>query len=320
MRLLISYYWFKDFPIGSFMREKLPELPDIFADSGAYSAYRFGKVLDVEAYADWLHQWKPYFCTYANLDIKGDLTGSMRNLARLEARGLHPLPVFHGGEPMEYLKELCGSYDYIGLGGIAGASVSNKHDMMYRFMTKCFETAGSKVGFHCFGMSNLRTLRMFPWKSVDATSWGSAYRYGQYKIFNPRSSSLVVLTQGRKDQWFKWSGLVRSYGFDPMEFADRKNHNLDRIVAFAAISFGRIEQWISGVHGKRVKLYLAEASDNHLPRAARALYERGMMAYGDPYEEREARRRVGGYVPPPPLRVPEDQRAARFAAALEDVS
>ena len=102
-KFLISYYYFKTRKVEELAARWQPL--QLFADSGAFSAWSLGGQIDVHEYADWLHKYKHLFAVYANLDVKGDIDASLRNQQILEEKGLHPLPVFHRYEPWSVLEE-----------------------------------------------------------------------------------------------------------------------------------------------------------------------------------------------------------------------
>ena len=97
MNILISFFYFKKVDLNVMLgNDCFIEPPDLFADSGAFSAYSLNKPIDIEAYADWLFQWLPRFSLYANLDDKHSWKNGLKNLRKLEDKGLTPLPVYHG--------------------------------------------------------------------------------------------------------------------------------------------------------------------------------------------------------------------------------
>ena len=69
-------------------------------------------------YMAWLRRWAHLFTTYVNLDVIGDAAGTLVNQQRMEDAGLAPVPVFHAGEPWEYLATYCERYPYVALGGM----------------------------------------------------------------------------------------------------------------------------------------------------------------------------------------------------------
>lgn len=52
-KFLLSYHYFKSEDLDALV-EQMPVRPMLFADSGAYSAYSQGAVIDIKEYAAWL--------------------------------------------------------------------------------------------------------------------------------------------------------------------------------------------------------------------------------------------------------------------------
>ena len=79
---------------------------ELFLDSGAFSAWSQGKEINIEDYIQFIKEHKDVIDVYANLDVIGDAEATWRNQLRMEKAGLNPLPVFHYGEDISWLKNL----------------------------------------------------------------------------------------------------------------------------------------------------------------------------------------------------------------------
>ena len=69
-------------------------IPEIFLDSGAFSAFTGKANITVESYSLWLQmnlEKYPQIKVYAALDAIGDSIGTQKNLEYMEAQGLEPL-------------------------------------------------------------------------------------------------------------------------------------------------------------------------------------------------------------------------------------
>jgi len=206
-RLLVSYFYFADEGALDFL-DGFDDV-DVFADSGAFSAFNTGKPLDVAQYADWLLEHKRRFAVYANLDVKGDLDASLRNQAYLERQGLRPIPVFHAGEPWSVFNDMMKDYGYIALGGVAGALATS--EAIFKWLIKCFKLArDNDVVFHGFGMTTWLWLKSLPWYSVDSSSWGAGFRYGNVRMFDPVKAKFIGVRLGNAKQNGASAGLIRA--------------------------------------------------------------------------------------------------------------
>lgn len=137
----------------------------IMLDSGAFSAYRSGRRIDILHYCDFISSNLDRIDHYVNLDVIGDAEASMANLQFMESRGLSPMPVFHHGEDFDVLRRLRDSYPYIGLGGM----VPRSRPRMFEWLTTIFERFPHK--YHGFGVGDVSLIKAFPFHSVDNTTW-----------------------------------------------------------------------------------------------------------------------------------------------------
>lgn len=247
---LMSYFYFKD----NDMEQVLTRIfdthlgVDLFADSGAFSAHSQNQPLSVQQYADWLHKWKHLFTVYANLDVKGDVDAGLKNQAYLEAQGLRPLPVFHGGEPLSVLSDMITDYPYIALGGLAGETRSGSREM-WAFVIKCFKMAQGKSVFHGFGMTNWQLMSALPWYSCDSSSWGQGFRYGAVPLFSPQRGRFLKVQIGSHATAKENARLIRSYGMNPLDFADRTRYHASKAAMLAAASYCAASDYLTKRHG-----------------------------------------------------------------------
>lgn len=58
---------------------------------------------NIDEYIAYIKENQAYVDVYCNLDVIGDPVRTWENQRYMERQGLKPLPVYHGGEPREYL-------------------------------------------------------------------------------------------------------------------------------------------------------------------------------------------------------------------------
>jgi hypothetical protein len=170
---------------------------NLFLDSGAYSAWSKGVTIDIDEYISFIKKNIKYITVYANLDVIGDPEATYRNQKYMESKGLRPLPVFHSTlEPYSWLKKYIDEeYEYIGLGGMAGGSISKKDivpildEVFEKYI--CDKDGMPKVKVHGFGMTSLELLLKYPWYSVDSTSWVMTGRFGSVMVPRFRNGKYV---------------------------------------------------------------------------------------------------------------------------------
>lgn len=170
--ILMSYY--RVGKSGTFAR--MIEGKNLMLDSGAFSAFTKNAKINIYSYMHFIRRFSKHIITYVNLDVIGDPKATLVNQKLMEKEGFHPLPVWHGNEDWQILKDYCSSYDYVGIGGIAGVS---EHHSRKRLLDKIFfEFTGKK--FHLFGVTSFPILKGYPFYSVDSTSWNASMRYGRH--------------------------------------------------------------------------------------------------------------------------------------------
>lgn len=249
LRILLSYHYYKDVDLDAlFAKYFTPPYPDVFGDSGAFSAFTQGVTIDLRDYAAWLKRWRHLFFVYANLDVIGDPDGTRTNQERLEGVGLTPIPVFHTGENWSYLDHYLDHYAYIALGGMV--PYMRFPNRIMPWIVQAFKRANGCAVFHGFGATAWRVIRDLPWYSVDSSSWSKGFRYGEVPIFDAHRGTFVKLGLGDRAAWTKHRDLVRSLGFNPNDFADREKNDRAKIGAISASSYMRAEQWLRQRHGE----------------------------------------------------------------------
>lgn len=211
--------------------------PEILLDSGAYTAWRTGKPIAIEKYADFIHQYKAGIGAYMNLDqiIPGDkekaAAVSLRNLHYLRSRMLSPIPVFHQGENIQWLhKMLDEGASYIALAGASTLRSVAKETSWYDAVWNSLVNAGGLpyVKVHVLGDTKEVSLAGYPWASADSSSWGSMGRGALLRILDNggRRFTMTVRRDGtnynttkdigayRGEERKRLAAMLASYGVD----------------------------------------------------------------------------------------------------------
>lgn len=167
----------------------------LFIDSGAFSAWTKGKVVDVDQYIDWINNRSEFIDLCGQVDvIPGDIrngstpqqveeaaAATWQNYLYMRPRMAKPdslLYTFHVGEPYKYLRQALewvtkeqNHIPYIALGGMVGKPMPVKR----AFLDSCFsiikQSSNPNVKVHAFGMTSLDILESYPITSADSTSW-----------------------------------------------------------------------------------------------------------------------------------------------------
>ena len=175
------------FSFASLSRSNRVSLPtgrfsSVMLDSGAFSAFRSGKTVDVLEYCEFIGRNLDNIDLYVNLDVIGDAAASLANLRQMESRGLAPMPVFHYGEGLDVLRWMRDRYSLIGLGGM----VPRSRRRMFEWLSTVFNELPHK--FHGFGIGDTSLISTFPFYSIDNTTWK---RIAQQPVLKTKTNSGV---------------------------------------------------------------------------------------------------------------------------------
>lgn len=143
----------------------------LMLDSGAHGVAAGTSEVRLDDYCTFLEAHGSKFFTYVQLDVVGDAAATRDNLARMEARGLTPLPVYTARAPLAHLEALCERYGYIGLGGLKGREQATvpwriaKLDAIFSVVARHWP-----VRLHAFGIVAQEILERYPFYSSDSAT------------------------------------------------------------------------------------------------------------------------------------------------------
>ncbi len=272
MRLLMSYHYIKQLDLRAVLKT-FEHQPIFFADSGAYTAQTQGAEISLDEYCEWLHEHRDLFELFATLDVIGDAEASCVNWERMRAKGLKPIPAFHAGEPMDYLRRyIDAGEDYIALGGMVGAGAPR----LMPWIVACFRLAreykdrGRNVVFHGFGITNLDVLSSLPWYTVDSSAWGQVYRYGTFRLFDKFSGKWLSTDLFTREATLgKMARAIQEEGFDLEPFLNREVYHHCYAAMISARSWRSFETHLRRrwgaieLAGKQPGLHIYMAEGSH---------------------------------------------------------
>jgi hypothetical protein len=283
-KVLLSFWYYRTRDLDAFLGG-LPARPQVFVDSGAYSAGTQGAHIELVDYVAFLKRWEHWIDVFANLDQVSylgrhptdDAVATLTNQRRMEDMlGKRPIPVFHAGEDFDYLDGYCADHDYVALGGMASNAPAGS---VVRWVIKCFRTA-ERTGtrFHGFGQTRKPLLTAAPWYSVDSSSWGSGHRYGGVVLWDGRRHEFVQVRVGDHRSVYRHARLIREHGVDPQALADRALYHRFHAISCSSAAWRKFEVWLRRLHGPialpgrpdGLHLYLADTDHSNLTAAARA--------------------------------------------------
>jgi hypothetical protein len=245
LRLLFSFADFKRENVGHYIT-RLRELGftvDLFADSGAYTAYTCGDRLDPGEYIEWVRKWEPFFAIAAGPDVIGDADATTRETERMLASGLSLpiLPTVHVGDDLALLDYWCRKSSYIALGGMV-RFIRRQRPMLTGWCRAAFERVPSTVRVHGFGMTLPSIVRGFPWYSVDSSFWATGNRWGAISLFEDKSGRFVRMERRKPATLLKSIALLESYQLRPAMFKTFDSHTISRA---AMEAWQRFEDWLN---------------------------------------------------------------------------
>lgn len=244
-----------------------------FLDSGAFTAWKSGKPIQLDDYCRFLSDLPIRPWRYITLDVIGDGEASLRNYRTMLSRGLQPVPVFTRGEDFGMLATYYETSDLVCIGGLVSRISTPKPYL------KALKSRLVGRDYHILGFSSLDWIKYLRPYSVDSTSWDRASRYGILNVYMGRGR-LLSLT---RDELPKILGdaetcaRIRQLGYDAFELrprdAWRGGASLSRAISAAAWC------WLSLDMEKQLgtRLFLASVGAvAELPDA----YRRALVASG----------------------------------------
>jgi hypothetical protein len=214
---------------------------DLLFDSGAFSAWRLGKPVDLDEYCAYLHANKQWMTAYFSLDVinpnnpEEAARQSFENYKYMRKQGLDPIPVLHAQEDIRWLvKMLDEGAGYIALAARSlGTSFSHINDWYSQCWNYLTDSAGRPlVRVHALGEGRLDTWGLFPWWSVDSTSWiytaqrNAQIPLGDGKVVSHRNDGLSLAARPDIQSMsladtHAFEKHLAKYGVDRSAFYDR---------------------------------------------------------------------------------------------------
>lgn len=134
-----------------------------------------------EEYIEYIKQHRDDLEVYPNLDIINNPEETWKNQKYLESKGLSPIPVWHFGSDISFLKRLLREgYTYIGIGGLVPNPYTILRPALDELFGKylCGRDGMPIVKIHGFAATSIKMMCRYPWFSVDSSSWIKYAAYG----------------------------------------------------------------------------------------------------------------------------------------------
>ncbi len=187
--VLESYHYVKN---ETYLKQVRADGKQFFLDSGAFSAFTQGAVIDLDKFCDYCHSNADVIRMVSVLDAIGDCDGTWNNQVRMESRGVKPLPCYHYGEPTEAVDWYCRNYEYITIGGMVPVPNGQLKIWLDRIWGEHLTDSDGKprCKVHGFGLTSPELMNRYPWYSVDSSTWQAMGSNGS--IILPNGKLLAV--------------------------------------------------------------------------------------------------------------------------------
>jgi hypothetical protein len=210
-------------------------------DSGAFSVWNSGKVIDLNDYVSYIKEYSEVYNYVITLDVIPGKPGQrkvtvkdksealkqgIRNTELILEKGVPKdklLPVFHMGEPFDILEQMAESFGYLCISTVLDRAPAER----VAWVRRCYRVLKPvihKIKVHGLATTTPDLLQAFPWHSVDSAGWAikagmgvvSDFTNGKYHEYSADVRvSLHHLTrlgpqhlQGMLDKWHSY-GLVK---------------------------------------------------------------------------------------------------------------
>lgn len=150
----------------------------LLVDSGAFSAFTKGHVINLDEYCKFLLINKEEIHKGINLDVinpgnpEAAASAGWDNFCKMRDRGCDVMPVFHARENFKWLDSMINLTNYIGLSGTSLVSNSESiawHKLVWSYITD--KNGCAIIDTHAFGDTAILSLMTWPWYSCDSATW-----------------------------------------------------------------------------------------------------------------------------------------------------
>jgi len=165
----------------------------IMMDSGAYTVWTKGEVIDLDEYISYCKQirvnnkFKEFIIInldvipgrFGHIPLKAEIEKSAeqgwKNYVKMREAGLDVMHIFHQHEDFKWLDRLLKEdVDYIGIS--PANDLSSKRRL--NWLKKVFRVVRDKKKTHGFGVTDVKILKEIPFYSADSSNWLTLVIYG----------------------------------------------------------------------------------------------------------------------------------------------
>jgi len=187
---------------------------NMLLDSGAFTAWKAGKVIEVDDYCNFIESLPTKPWRYFALDVVGNPEKTMQNYKIMLDRGFKPIPIFTRGEDISVLEDYYKTSDIVGVGGLVG---TKKNKAFVNALMRRIK--GRKV--HWLGFTNIKYIKYYKPYMCDSSSWLTGSRYASFNLYcgNGKFEKINKKQFINKTDYMNGAGLniknvITKYGFN----------------------------------------------------------------------------------------------------------
>ena len=174
--ILVSFYYIDNPTIEKLREHK--ETTRFLLDSGAFSAWKKGKTIEVDDYCRFIEKLTPIIepWRYFTLDVVGDPVKTQENYEIMLKRGFKPIPIFTRGENISSIDDYYKNSDVVGIGSLVQTKKNRQ------FVNAVMKKIGKRKA-HWLGFTQINYLKHYKPYMCDTSAVNSAFRYARLGLY-----------------------------------------------------------------------------------------------------------------------------------------
>ena len=261
LHVLVSYPYMKKKLIEELVKNK--DRINLLIDSGAFTAWKSGKPIQLDDYCRFLDALPITPWKYFALDVIGDPIKTMENYQTMVKRGYNPIPVFTPSQDFADIEEYYKTTDFIGCGGLTDKYGSSGLVYLKKIFTY---TKGRPI--HLLGFTKPVIVKHFKPYSCDSSSWTRSQRYGLCDIYIGKGEYIQLSRrQAINKPRAEICNAIKNLGFTVSDLAKEASWRGDTNIATIISARTWVKYMIDAEKNIKTKLFLTVGDTNGLNTA-----------------------------------------------------